>query len=167
MPLTLSCKLNILTLEDGNYTLSRIVHNKQAAIFVLTKMCINRMRLGTLTNEAAPAIAIEWAWTSQTTTTVLHVKLSVQTEGLFLESYCFRPRQWMIRYNNWFQSRLLSVESPLVTKRNSKFALCHHILRVFVCFEWLPQQVAIITVGGIHHSVFITVTACVLCKVGN
>jgi hypothetical protein len=64
--------------------------------------------------------------------------------------------------------RTVALESPVVTVRTASLTFnnstfCPH--SVFMCFVWISEQIAIISLYSINWLVFITETECVYCPV--
>jgi hypothetical protein len=58
-------------------------------------------------------------------------------------------------------SRVVTIDTQGLTFRNSTF--CPH--SVFMCFVWISEQIAIISLYSMNWLVFITETVCVYCAV--
>jgi len=57
----------------------------------------------------------------------------------------------------------LIVDFPSFAKAPKSFAFCQR--RVFICFVWISEETAIISLYNINWLVFITETECVYCAV--
>jgi hypothetical protein len=69
---------------------------------------------------------------------------------------------WYINYGSFtLYSPVVTICIASLTFNNSTF--CPH--SVFVCFVWISEQTAIISLYGINWLVFINETACVYCAV--